>query len=454
MDNNNNTNIYVEPFLYHNIIVEKSSNIIIEITKPKFEKTVLQNTENHEGASNGYYKIINTNNKYLLYYRALAHDCYVNSKTTHYLTEELVKYECFCLAESNDGLDFEKKNYNIINNNSINNNVLKHDLFCHNFFPYYSIKESIFLGISGTRMFNGGLYLFNSNNGIEWKQLRCILTENEILNDWCHSNHFDTHNCIVYNKLEDMYYIYVRHNNKDYRSIQYTKSRDLIKFEKCKEIIINDINGKIKNSNKSNQIYSPGIFEYPNSNYILAIPSIGTQSVKYCNTMLISKNYNEWYTITNTLFNNNINDDDINDDDINDDDIMNVNGIVISPNKDKFYIYINNNTLLKNTCINCYSFPLNRINKINSIGSGHIIIDFISLINNKLWINFETFNDGYIYLELIDKNDKINNISNKAYGNENNFLVTWETDNNNINENFKIKFNLYNCNLYSLSYNI
>ena len=105
----------VEPFLYREIISEKSNNIILEINKPFFEKTVLVSDQKYEGDGNGYYSIMLVNGEYRMYYRGIAHDCWKDkSRTSYYSTEELTPYECFCLESSNDGLNFEKSKYGVL----------------------------------------------------------------------------------------------------------------------------------------------------------------------------------------------------------------------------------------------------------------------------------------------------------------------------------------------------
>jgi hypothetical protein len=155
-----NNRIKVEPFLYRNIIKEKSENIIFEINKPKFEKNVLNLDREYE-KTNGYFTIINVNNEYKLYYRACPYPRYKDIiKKEWYSTPELAEHEYFCLAISKDGLNFERCNYNLINYNNIENNILFHDLFCHNFYPFYDKKNNKYIGISGTGLYNNGLHLF------------------------------------------------------------------------------------------------------------------------------------------------------------------------------------------------------------------------------------------------------------------------------------------------------
>ena len=45
------------------------------------------------------------------------------------------------------------------------------------------------------------------------------------------------------------------------------------------------------NFNMNNQIYSPCVFEYPNSRYILSMPSTGSDKYKNCDSLLVSSNY-------------------------------------------------------------------------------------------------------------------------------------------------------------------
>ena len=131
---------------------------------------------------------------------------------------------------------------------------------------------------------------------------------------------------------------------------------------------------------------------------------------------------------------------------------MNINGIIISPTNDKMYIYTHDNACLENNSVQCYSFLLNRIHIITCLGNGFIETDFFNLIDKQLWLNFESFDNGYINVQLYDDNNKFIITSLNFSGNEFDYLVLWN-DIININGNYKIRFNLYNCNLYSFAYN-
>lgn len=434
-----NISFECEPFLCRDIIKEKSDNILFTVLKPKFEKVVLTQTEYHEGLSNAYYTIIKVNDKFLMYYRGLDHDTYMNkSKTSYYSTEYLQPYEHLCLAESDDGLNFVKNNFNKVMYKKRNdNNILMHNNFCHNFFPYYDKKQNKFIGISGTGFYNNGIYLFESINGIDWIQQNRIVSSNDILSNWCHNNHFDSHNNIIYNKTDDNYYLFVRHNNRNYRSVQIFRTQNLKNVSSPKEI-------EVENFNMNNQIYSPCVFEYPNSRYILSMPSTGSDKYKNCDSLLVSSNFEKWKAITNQLFEGNFTKD-----------RMCVNGLVISNDNLKMYLYVNENCFEENHNISCYSFEINRIQQIKCVDNGFISI-ICNLKNSNLILNYETFDDnGYICVEIFDNmTNELLLQSYKMLGNVYEKNVVWEYIKNDLklDGEYKIRFNMNNCNLYSMKY--
>ena len=93
-------------------------NIINIPSEFQFEKIVLSNNYQkkiYEGECNNYYKILKVGDKYKLYYRALNNPYLVNKKFNTIINPCHNK-ECFCIAESTNGLDFEKI---VINRNNI-----------------------------------------------------------------------------------------------------------------------------------------------------------------------------------------------------------------------------------------------------------------------------------------------------------------------------------------------
>ena len=159
-----------ECFFIDNEIIKK--NILVNYPSFKFEKIILSNQyqkKKYEGESNNYYKIIKINDVYRIYYRASNNPYKIDGKFNMNYDYNL---ENLCIAESNDGLNFEKINVG-------KNNIIKKDIFCHNFFPNYINGK--YLGLSGTKLNNDGLYLFESSDGLKWKSKNKILGQDNIL---------------------------------------------------------------------------------------------------------------------------------------------------------------------------------------------------------------------------------------------------------------------------------
>jgi hypothetical protein len=425
--------IQIEPLLNRNIIIEKSDNIYFEINKPTFEKVVLQLDRDYEKTT-AYYTILFVNNEYKLYYRGCPFPYYKNKENkTYYDTCELADHEYVCLATSNDGLHFTKNSYNIVNyDNSFNNNIIRHDLFCHNFSPFYDKKNNKYLGISGTGMYNNGLHLFDSYDGINWTYIKHIIDETHILPGWGHHNHFDTHNCIVYNEKDDYYYIFIRDNQPYVKLIQYTKTKDFTLFDKCNKIHILD--------NNDMMLYTPGIFKYENTDYFLGIPTTNgdTYDDKQNSTLFVSHDGVHFTILTSELFeiNNKIS-------------TMNINSIVSSPDNSKMYIY--SHCIIDNQYISCHSFEKNRIQKIVCKNYGYIKTKLFKL-NNTFRINYQTFDNGYINVCLINKEANIILNSMNISGNSYEYEIIWNDNLLITPDEYYIIFEMYNCYLYGFSY--
>jgi len=423
----------VEPFLCAEIIIEKSENIKYNINKPKFEQIVLKSDQPYEGEADSYYTIIYVNNEYRLYYRGNSYKNIKNIKDVNKITETIQPYECVCLAISKDGLNFNKKQ------------SLFKNKFCHNFSPLYLEEKKSYIAISGTEFFNNGIFLLSSLNGLEWKTEKKIIDKNNILPGYHHRNHYDSLNCIVYNNKDKSYYIYYRHNSEGLRQVQYTITKDFNNFTKTKLLKLLD----------NTAIYTPGIFKYFNSNYLIALPTIAYKKLnlinkswplnsinhdKNCNNLFISNDYTNFKKIESQLFDDTYK--------------FNVNGIVPSIDNTKMYIYIHNNTGSIDNHVACYSYSMHRMHQIISKENGFIKTKLINLLNKNISINFETYENGHIIVEIYDKNNNLILQSLKNNGNELNYKINWESDNVIIRDDYYIKFILNNACLYSFIYNL
>lgn len=428
----------VEPFLYREIIIDKSENIDINMIEPVFENTIIESNidDNPDISIFEYANILLINGEYKMYYRGLTN--YNDSWNLIRNTEASSPYECFCLLTSKDGLNFEKINVNLVNyKNSKDNNILRHDSFCHNFFPFYDNIKGNYLGLSGTNNYNNGLFLFESNDGVNWNNEKKIISESNILPGWTHINHFDSHNSMVYNHDEEKYYLFIRNNTSEKRWVQYFFTKDFFNFSYAKNIIV-------YNLIKTEEIYNIGAINYPrNNNLFIGMSVIGNDHKKEI-TFLSSKNLHHWYYNNEIFFEN-----------IDKSQKFIVNGIVPSTDNRKLYIYLFENILEKKKKINCYSFGMNRLQKIscNDNNVGFIKTDFINLSDFNILVNFETFSDGFIQLELINENNHLEFISKKMIGNELELKCEWcETIEQFVPNKYMIKFTIFKANLYSFCY--
>lgn len=393
------------------------NNLERKVIRPVFEKTVLKADQCYDGEGNGYYTIVYTGDKYRIYYRGNPQKIWLNEEKTKFMsTESLAPHERLCLAESIDGLNFERYG------------VIKHDYYCHNFFVYY--ENNKYYGLAGTGFFAGGLHLFESENGIKWSLIKKIADGNDVLPNWAHPNHFDTLNCMV--KKDDYYYIFVRDNHKNRRFVQFTKTKDFETFSKMSNInIVNDDNIIM---------YTPGIFRYFDSNYYFCIPTIRGNGdyIKKCNTLMVSNDCINWKIVETNLFDDNLN-------------MMDVINIVPSKDNEKMYIYVNNNATLQNNSVDCYSWIKHRIHQLECSELGSLKTNEYYLVNSKIKLNFETNENGYIIIELVNESLETINVSEKIEGNQKDFEINF----GNIEDGF-YHFNIILCNskLYSMIYNV
>ena len=406
----------IEPLLNHDLILEKSDNININIVKPKKENIVLYKTEEYEGIGDNYYSIIKHDNKIKLYYRAL------NIKDFHISSEEAQKYEQTCYAESYDGLNFTKPNL------SNNTNIIFKNGTSHNF-SVFTVNNEIY-GIGGTAFTSGSLLLLKEEDK-KWYILRSLINNTHILQEFNHINHFDSHNIILYDDINDHYKIYLRDNKKTRRHIQYSITKDLKTFEEFKNIDI-DYEG---------EIYTSNIIKYPNSKYYIGFPSTHIQENFNKKSMfMFSLDGYIWKVLDNNLCNN-----------INTSYMIQHGLIEIG---DNFYIYVRDDVWnLKNNNLVCYSFEKHRMQEIVCYDLGYIYIGPFSINNLDIYLNYKTIEDGFIMIELQDSNKNILIKTEEMKGNFYFKKIIWkDIIKIDFNLEYIFKINLKNACLYSIKF--
>jgi hypothetical protein len=122
-----------------------------------------------EGAGSGYHTVIHDGDLYRMYHRGSAlgvKDGKLNSGR-----------QVYCYAESRDGIRFTKPELGLFDyNGSKQNNIVWDGVGVHNFAPFLDTRpgcppESRFKALGGTAQ-EGGLFAFQSADGIHWSLMR------------------------------------------------------------------------------------------------------------------------------------------------------------------------------------------------------------------------------------------------------------------------------------------
>ena len=170
------------------------------------------------------------------------------------------------------------------------------------------------------------------------------------------------------------------------------------------------------------------------------MPTMFNGTTKDVKTLMVSKDGINWTIIDNDLFSS-------------EKYRFAVHGIVPSIDNKKMYIYTFDEPNIGKSYVSCYSYPMHRINKIFCEDEGFVKTKLINLVNNSIKLNFETKGDGYIYVEIYDKSNKILLKSDKLSGNELDKSIKWKEEKFLEKSNYYIKFIMKNSYLYSFSYN-
>ena len=127
--------------------------------------------------------------------------------------------------------------------------------------------------------------------------------------------------------------------------------------------------------------------------------------------------------------------------------------IVESFDNTELYFYLDINTDFKNHHIDCYSIKKDRICEIICKENGYIETKLIELNNDNIYVNFETFNNGWLELDIIDKNKKQILKSKRLNGNKIYEKIEWDISNIIFKKDkYYLKFTLFNSSLFSFKY--
>lgn len=313
-----------------------------------------------------------------------------------------------------------------------------------------------------------GLHLFEFNEVIEDK-LTCLNNNLPIISG-IHPGRYDGHygytdnkyieNCrngltvydslgsIIYNDEKELYFLYHRANiGTGRRTIQYSTSPDLINWSEYNLVNFGD-NYNYFNSN----IYISNFFKLGDC-YMAILPYIkrinnayNSMDNKQYNVLFYSYDCIHYHIIGPILINN---------------DITCIEEVVMATNKpyihnNKMYFYFVNT---KNKSMNIYSSKLDRFCYISNKSDSECTfqIKLTKFNKNKLVINLQVSDMGYVLIQLHDKDnniltgyefdsfDKISIVDSLDY------VVSWNNNSVIPYDDIIISFKLYNARLYNIN---
>ncbi|MGQ9650201.1 MAG: hypothetical protein ACUVXJ_08830 [Phycisphaerae bacterium] len=207
-------------------LVERLTDARLQLHSPVAREVVFQFDAPWEGGQSGYATVFKDGHRYRLYYRGGG---------------DLAR-ESTCLAESKDGINWERPKLGLFAfNGSKDNNIVwtgEKKAYCesHNFSPFKDTNprakpqeryKAVTLGrtvLPGGKENRNVLLAFISPDGVHWKRLgdRPIITEGS----------FDSHNTAFWDPNREEYACYLRQGMQGKRGVCRATSKDFINWTK------------------------------------------------------------------------------------------------------------------------------------------------------------------------------------------------------------------------------
>jgi hypothetical protein len=259
---------------------------------------------------------------------------------------------------------------------------------------------------------------------------------------------YDSNTSLLFNNNNNKYYLFQRANiGTGYRYIQYSTSPNLLEWSDWNLLKLNPFKDYFTSNYYTNNFFKIkdvntyiAILDYTNkmsSNYS-DIDKNGKYELYYSNdcenwdfigNIAPFKYYEDWMVYGEPLIINN-----------------------------KYYFFIRNNSQL-----NIYSMSKNRFSFItpkNTDDISSFIFKPVLILNNKILLNFRTFENGFLKIQLLDENKNV--ITNYSYEqfdtinnnmNEFEFVISWNNNTNIFIDNeIFIEVEGKNYEVYSINY--
>jgi hypothetical protein len=220
-----------ELFVDQHLIQELRGDATRRLHHPVPREAAVVHGEAWEGAGSGYHTVIQDGDLYRMYHRGSA----LGVKDG----KLRIGKQVYCYVESRDGVHWKKPNLGLHEHNgSRENNIILTGLGVHNFAPFLDAnpdcpREARFKALAGTAK-EGGLFAFQSADGIHWKLMRKepVVTEGA----------FDSQNLAFWDPTAKKYRAYFRTFTKGvttgkvwkpagYRAIRTASSDDFLEWK-------------------------------------------------------------------------------------------------------------------------------------------------------------------------------------------------------------------------------
>lgn len=228
--------LFADDFLIESL----SPGITRKLHRPEPKDVVLTADAPWEGNTSGYYTVFRDGDLVKMIYRGWAHEPSGRVRELH--------RELTCYAESNDGLTFIKPNLGLFEwEGSKENNIILDGIASHNFAAFKDANpdcppEARYKGIGGEKK-EGGLFAFQSADGIRWKRMR----EEPVITEGA----FDSQNIAFWDEAAGVYRAYYRifseggtdggeWKPKGVRAIRTAVSRNYLDWEAGKDLLYSE----------------------------------------------------------------------------------------------------------------------------------------------------------------------------------------------------------------------
>lgn len=414
------------PFFDYKLIDNKTDNLNIIINNLKKLDVSLEIKEpvNHMNQYPTYCNIIENNNKLRIYYRKF--DKNEISRQGHDNEETWI-------ADSDDMVHFKNER-----------RIFKKFCLSHNFFVLDKTVENKKIGIGGACIcfsknpdnYVRGLHLYKSDDGIKWDVTRPnkILDDKNLVKQF-HLSFFDTLNQLIYDEYNKEYKLYVRYNERCHvRRVQMGTSKDLKKWSKFK---------LCKHNYSDTTLYTPGVCKYPNSFLFLSFPTCQNTSqynLSY-SSLFLSYDGITFNNISKILIKNNMGP-------------HRAIPYIYKTNDNKYFRifieYISGSVIAYNIRRDGFTSIKTTIKDVEE----SMVLKPLKINNNKIALNFKTYDNGYIKLILFDNQNNIIDETSNLKGDDTNYNIRFSKLSCDYKNNIIFKIIMKNCDLYSIYLNI